>query len=127
MTRRSDISDLAGRRRFAAVGLAAVAILAAAPAALASHSGELADCGSAGTYTLRATDTGAGTQAPEPGNALVFEEGGSLAVFEVWRDGQLRFSNAGTGQSNNALAEVTCTFTNGAGNYFEITGILTAG
>jgi hypothetical protein len=47
-------------------------------------------------------------------------------VMEVWRDGVLRFSNAATGRANNAISEVTCTFTNGAGNDFAITGVLTA-
>jgi hypothetical protein len=126
MTRRLSITRHAGGRRIAAVGLAAVAVMAAAPAALASHSGEIADCGAAGSYTLHATDTAAGTQAPEPGNVLLFEGGGTLTVQEVWRDGQLRFSNAATGRTKNAVDEVTCTFTNGAGSYFEITGVLTA-
>jgi hypothetical protein len=127
MTHGSRRSHPAGGRHMPAVGLAVAAVLAAAPAVFASHSGEIADCGDAGSYTLHATDTAAGTQAPEPGNVLIFEEGGTLTVMEVWRDGQLRFSNAATGRTKNALDEVTCTFTNGAGNYFEITGVLTAG
>ena len=117
-----------GGRIAAPIAIAAAVLLAAAPAVLASHDGMPVDCGSAGQFTARATQTAAGShQAPEPGNVLVFEEGGSLAAFEVWLNGQLRFSIAGTGRDANAVDEVTCTFSNAAGSYFEITGVLTAG
>jgi hypothetical protein len=41
-------------------------------------------------------------------------------------DGDLRFSEAETGQAHNAVDEFTCTFTIGAGAFFEVTGILNA-
>jgi hypothetical protein len=126
MTRR-PINPGTARRRVAAVTVACIALLGAAPAAFASHDGMPVDCGEAGTFTARATQTAAGShQAPEPGDVLVFEEGGSLTAFEVWLNGQLRFSLADTGRQSNAVSEVTCTFYNAAGAYFEITGVLTA-
>ncbi len=112
--------------RLAVIGLLGAALLSAAPAALASHSGTTVDCGDAGTFTARATQTAAGShQAPEPSSVLIFEEGGSLTVFEFWVNGQRRFQLASTGRAANAVEEVRCSFTNGAGSYFEIVGILT--
>jgi hypothetical protein len=54
----------------------------------------------------------------------VFEEGGVLTAHSVRVDGNLVFSHADAGRSHNALTEVTCSFTIGAGAFFEVTGVL---
>ena len=115
------------RRIGVAIALAALAVTAFAPMALASHGGASVDCGSYGTFTLRVTETGNGSwQAPGPGNVLIFEEGGTLKPLEVWVDGNLRFSNAATGRDQNALTEVQCSFVIGTGQRFVVEGILTS-
>jgi hypothetical protein len=91
----------------------------------ATHAGAIADCGSAGTFTVTAHDNGAGFQSPAPADVLVFEEGGTLAILEFYANGQLLFSNAQTGRANNNLEEVTCSFTTGGGVLFTAIGILT--
>ncbi|MEX0709591.1 MAG: hypothetical protein WD116_00125 [Chloroflexota bacterium] len=108
----------------AAILLASAALALTTPAVLASHSGAKVDCGSAGTYTIRATENGAGFQAPDPSSVLIFEEGGTLMLFEVSVNGQVRFSNALTGRESNAVEETNCSFTIGSGAYFEVVGIL---
>lgn len=124
MTRSARVRD-GSRRTGPAVALAAMALLAFAPSALASHGGATVYCGSAGTYTLKVAETGNGSfQAPAPGSTLLFEEGGGLTVFEVIVDGQLRFSNAVTGREKNGVTEVQCSFEIGSGQHFEVTGIL---
>jgi hypothetical protein len=93
----------------------------------ASHAGVTVDCGDAGSFTARAVQTAAGDhQAPEPSSITVFEEGGTLTVMSLVVNGQPRFAIAATGLSNNAVTEVTCSYTTGAGLLFEVTGILTA-
>ena len=114
------------RPRLAAIAFAITALIASAPAAFGSHAEETLDCGSAGTFVMRATETGAGDhQAPEPSSVLLLEGGGALTVLEFWVNGQLRFANASTGRGNNAVTEVTCSFRNEAGMLFEVNGILT--
>ena len=118
----------AAHPRFAAAGFAVIALLVAAPAAFASHADETLDCGSAGSFVMRATQTAAGDhQAPEPSSVLLLEGGGVLTVSEFRVNGQLRFANASTGRANNAVTEVECSFLNEAGVLFNVTGILTAG
>ena len=108
------------------MALAAIAVTAFAPMALASHGGATVDCGTYGTFTLNVTETGNGSwQAPGPGDMLLFEEGGGLKPLEVWVDGSLRFSNAAVGRVNNAITEVACTFVIGTGQTFYVEGILT--
>src|SRR5688500_7957465 len=98
------------RRMGVAIALAALAVTAFAPLALASHGGATVDCGSSGTFTLRVTETGNGDwQAPGPFDMLLFEEGGAFKPLEVWVNGSLRFSNAAIGRDQNALTEVQCT------------------
>jgi hypothetical protein len=112
-------------RRLAALALALVALAAAGTPALASHAGTTVDCGSAGTFTVRAMQTAAGDhQAPEPSSIIVFREGGALTVFEFRVNGVLRFTLADRGRQQNALDEVTCSFENEAGARFQVTGIL---
>jgi hypothetical protein len=93
----------------------------------ASHAGAIADCGSAGTFTVRAQDNSADFQSPAPDKLVLFEEGRALTVLELSVDGQLIFSRAETGRTNNSRQEVTCSFTLGAGPLFTVTGILSAG
>jgi hypothetical protein len=106
----------------------AALMIAGLPArTLASHSGVIVNCGDAGTFTARATQTAAGDhQAPEPSSITVFEEGGTLTVHELRVNGVLRFSLATAGRANNAVEEVECWYVTGAGLLFEVTGILTA-
>ena len=94
--------------------------------ALASHAGAEVPCDNGGHFTIRAAENSAGFQSPTPFTALVFEEGGVLTVHAVRVDGQPLFSHAETGRATNALTEVTCSFTIGTGESFEVTGILNA-
>jgi hypothetical protein len=91
----------------------------------AHHKGAAVDCGSAGTFTLRAQQTsGLGDlQAPGPADVILFEEGGVLAIFRFVEDGHVLFDNAATGAAMNNLDEVTCTFQIGDSE-IEVTGIL---
>jgi hypothetical protein len=99
--------------------------------AVAGHDDETATCTSGTTvttFTIRATANSAGFESPNPFNVLVFEEGAVLTAHTVRLNGNLLFSHAVTGRTQNALTEVTCTFTvgpgMGAGSVFEVTGIL---
>jgi hypothetical protein len=94
--------------------------------ASASHAGALVTCDNGDTFTIRAVDNGAGFQSPGPGDVLIFEEGGVLTILRASVDGNLQFSFAETGRARNAIDEVTCSFTIGAGAFFEVTGVLTA-
>lgn len=115
------------RRVTVAIVAGALTVLALAPATLASHLGATVDCGSDGTYTIRATETGNGSwQAPGPLDILLFEEGGTFIPLEVWVNGNLRFSNALVGREMNALTEVQCSFQIGTGQLFEVEGLLVA-
>jgi hypothetical protein len=118
MSRRRAITLLT---TIALVGLATFA----GPAA-GSHAGALADCGTAGTFTVKATDNAAGSQSPTPFTAVVFEGGGVLTVQEISRNGQLLFTRASNGRARNSLTEVTCSFTSLSDGTFTVTGILTA-
>jgi hypothetical protein len=113
------------RPRITALVVGALVIGTFAQPAGASHAGAIVDCGSAGTFTLRAHDNGAGFQSPGPADVLVFEEGGTLAILEFYVNGELSFSNAETGRAHNNLEEVTCSFTSGGGVAFTAIGILT--
>lgn len=92
--------------------------------ALASHAGATVTCDSGGPFTLRAAENSAGFQSPNPFNVLIFEEGGVLAIRSVRVNGNLLYSHPETGRVNNALTEVSCSFTIGAGAFFQVTGIL---
>jgi hypothetical protein len=106
----------------------ALAVLAFAQPAGASHAGAIADCGSAGTFTVKAQDNSAGFQSPAPDKVVLFEEGGSLTILEFYVNGQLFFSLAQTGRATNNVDEVTCSFTNAdPGETFTAVGVLTAG
>ena len=113
-------------------GIALVALAAAlglggdVRPASANHKGARVDCGSAGTFTIRAQQTPAmgGLQAPLPNNVLIFEEGRRLTVFRFVEDGQVLVDVAGTGRARNRGDEVTCTFQLD-GRAIEVTGILT--
>lgn len=100
-----------------------VVLGALAQPAAASHGGAIADCGAAGTFTLRTTETAAGFQSPGPNAHLLFEEGGTLSVLRVYRDGVLVWDPAAVGREANALDEVTCSFELANGVDLEITGI----
>jgi len=96
--------------------------------ASAFHIGAEVDCGSAGTFHIKATQTGAGPgiQAPYPWTTIVFEEGGVLTVFKYVENDQVLYDRNETGREMNNLNEVTCTFfiPTREGN-IEVTGILT--
>jgi hypothetical protein len=106
--------------------VAAMGVGVCVPPASANHKGATIDCGSAGTFTIKAQQTPAqgGIQAPFPHTVILFEEGGLVTVFEFVVDGQVVFNNAETGQETNNVNEVTCTFTLD-GRVIEVTGILT--
>jgi hypothetical protein len=103
-----------------------VALGGVAGPAVASHAGATANCGGAGTFTVKAAENSAGFQSPFPTSVIVFEEGGVLTVHEVSRDGQLLVTRADTGRENDNLTEITCSFTTGSDGTFTVTGILTA-
>jgi hypothetical protein len=113
------------RRVFIPLAAVAVAAVGLVPgSALASHAGAQVTCDSGDSFTLRAVDNGAGFQSPTPFRALVFEEGGVLTVHSVSVDGAVLFSHADVGRARNAVSEVTCSFTIGAGAFFEVRGIM---
>jgi hypothetical protein len=115
------------RRGIAASLFFMVMLFAAfAPSAGASHAGAIADCGSAGTFTVKATTNSAGFQSPTPFTAILFEEGGVLTAHQVVVNGELLFTRAVNGAQRNNVTEVTCSFTTGAGDDFIVTGILAA-
>ena len=99
------------RRRLALVGLVTLAwVSLLAPPAAALHNGATVDCGDAGTFTINAQPNGAGFEAPPPGDVLRFEEGGVLTIMQIIIDDEVVFDPAAVGRANNALEEVTCTF-----------------
>lgn len=114
------------RRRIAVVGSVALAFVAvlAQPAA-AVHEGAIVNCGSAGTFTLETTSTGAGFASPPFTALLRFEEGGTLSVLTTSFDGVLVWNPAAVGRDANAVDEATCSFTLRNGVLVEITGVLT--
>jgi hypothetical protein len=91
----------------------------------ASHAGAIANCGTSGTFTVKAAENNAGFQSPLPTSVIVFEEGGALTVQQISRDGQLLFTRADMGRVRNSLTEVTCSITTGSDGVFTVTGILT--
>jgi len=122
------------RRGIALVALvAAMGLGAYVQTVGASHAGSTVDCGSAGTFTLKATPTpaGPGTQAPYPWTTILFEEGGVLTVFKFVENGIVAFDKNEPARANNNVDEVTCRFTfrRGPGGSIvanvEVTGILT--
>jgi hypothetical protein len=114
------------RRAATAVACAAASVGLFAGSASASHAGALATCDNGDTFTLRAAENSAGFQSPAPDHVLIFEEGGVLTVSRLSVDGNLVIDRAETGRTSNAVNEVTCSFTLGAGPFFEVTGVLTA-
>src|SRR5215207_3931745 len=115
------------RRVVVGLTAGALVILGACPQpAGATHDGATADCGSAGTFTVKAQDTGAGVQFPDPGKLVLFEGGGALTVLEFYVEGQLVWSAAQTGRASNNVTEVTCSFRNAdPGELFTVVGVLT--
>ena len=108
------------RRVLTAIAATTVGVLAVlAPSAVASHAGATADCGTAGTFTIKATTNMADFQSPAPDKLILFEEGGVLTVRRLYVEGQLVLSR-GTVVPN----ETTCTFTIGAGLTFTAIGTL---
>jgi hypothetical protein len=95
--------------------------------ASAFHAGLTADCGSAGTFTIRATQTAKNPlfQVPTPTSRLLFEEGGGLTVSQLTLNGQVLLDKNETGRANNNVDEVTCTFTDPELGEFGATGVLT--
>jgi hypothetical protein len=113
------------KRAVAALAVVPVAVLAGfAQPAVGSHAGSIVDCGSAGTFTLKAQETGTPIQRPDPAVVTVFEEGGALAILSFSINGELIFTVAETGQANNNIDEVSCSYTTGLGTFIEVTGIL---
>jgi hypothetical protein len=107
---------------FATCAVAALVLLSGT--AFASHAGATVTCSDGGPFTLRAAENSAGFQSPAPFHVLIFEEGGVLAIRSVRVDGNLLYSSAETGSANNALTEVSCSFTIGEGAFFQVTGVL---
>ena len=115
---------MSGRGAMTVLATCVLATVGFCGTALASHAGAEVTCDNGGHFTIRAAENSAGFQSPNPFTALVFEEGGVLAVHTVRVDGDLLFSHAVTGRANNAVTKVTCSFTIGAGAFFEVTGVL---
>jgi hypothetical protein len=113
------------RRSAVATSLTLAALVALAQPAVALHGGAAVDCGDAGTFTIRATPNGAGFEAPVFTGVILFEEGGSLTLEVVYRNGVLQWDDAAVGVAANAIEETTCTFTAANGDYTEVTGVLT--
>ena len=109
------------RRRVvtAIVATTAGVLCAFAPSAVASHAGATADCGTAGTFTIKAQPNNAGFQSPAPDKVILFEEGGVLTVRQLYINGELVLTR-GAAVPN----EVTCSFTIGAGATFTVIGTL---
>jgi hypothetical protein len=98
---------------------AVVAFAAFAPAAGASHAGATADCGTAGTFTIKATTNSADFQSPAPDKLILFEEGGALSVRRLYVNGQLVLTRGAT-----VPHEATCTFTLGDGPTLTVIGTI---
>lgn len=105
-------------------GLLAIIGLLAQPAA-ALHGGAIADCGDAGTLTVRATPNAAGFESPLFNGVLLFEEGGTLSLMIVSLDGVVAWDDAAVGVTANAVEEVTCSFELANGVDVEATGVHT--
>jgi hypothetical protein len=97
----------------------------AAESAAANHRGAVADCGIAGTFTVRATPNGAGFESPPFGDVLLFAEGGTLSVLRLSVDGQVTWEAAAVGRARNNVEEVTCSFTLANGVEVQATGVFT--
>ena len=98
---------------------AVLALAAFASPAGASHAGATADCGTAGTFTLKATPNRADFQSPAPDKVILFEEGGVLSVRQLYVNGELVVTRGAT-----VPHEATCTFTLGAGDTFTVVGTI---
>lgn len=116
------------RRRLGIAGVVALASVAlvAAPVA-AFHEGAVADCGDAGTFTLRSQHNEGGFSSPPVNSMLQFEGGGTLSQLQAYQNGVLVWDPAATGMASNNLDEVTCSFTMSNGVDLVITGIYTPG
>ena len=114
-------------RAATAVACAAASLGLFAGSASASHAGATATC-NGDTFTLRAAENSAGFQSPAPDHVIIFEEGGVLTVFRLSVNGTPVIDRAETGQAENAVNEVTCSFTLGDPPFplFEVTGVLNA-
>jgi len=116
------------RHKMAVAGFVAIAwvgLLAQPVAAL--HTGAIVDCGSAGTFTIKTSTTGAGIFPPSFFDVIVFEEHGTLTVHSVSINGQLIVEVATVGRLQGNAEWATCSFTLANGDDVEITGVLTAG
>src|SRR5262245_51230695 len=118
------------RGKLALAGLCASAVLVvgAQPAA-AIHQGATLDCGSAGTFTLKATDTGAGLFPPSFFQVeLLLRDGhqvGTMVPFQVYVNGSLQTISTGAANavgSQHGLS--TCSFTGSDGSQVVLIGIL---
>lgn len=109
-----------GQRRLMPMICSAVMAFAAfASPAGASHAGATADCGTAGTFTVKATTNSADFQSPAPDKLILFEEGGVLTVRQLYVNGELVLTRGAT-----VPHEATCTFTIGAGATFTVIGTI---
>jgi hypothetical protein len=109
-----------GQRRLMPMCFSAVMAFAAfASPAGASHAGATADCGTAGTFTVKATTNSAEFQSPAPDKLVLFEEGGALSVRRLYVNGQLVLTRGAT-----VPHEATCTFTLGDGPTLTVIGTL---
>jgi len=107
------------RRLMPMICSAAVAFAAFVSPAGASHAGATADCGTAGTFTVKATTNSADFQSPAPDKVVLFEEGGVLSVRQLYVNGELVLTRGAT-----VPHEATCTFTIGAGPTFTVIGTI---
>lgn len=73
-------SHALGRRAAVIVAVTVIAVGILTRSVGASHAGEVADCGPAGTFTIEAMVNGAGFESPPPDGVLRFEEGATLTL-----------------------------------------------
>jgi hypothetical protein len=117
-----------GKLALAGLFAAAVLVIGAQPAA-AIHQGATLDCASAGTFTLKAADTGAGLFPPSffqvellTRNGVVV---GTMVPFQVYVNGSLQTIPTGAADavgSQHGLS--TCSFTGSDGSQVVLIGIL---
>jgi hypothetical protein len=120
------------RRRMAIAGLLATASLGllAQPAAAIHHNATL-DCGSAGTFTIKTAETGAGLFPPSFVQVdLLTQDGkkvGTLVPFAISINGQ-PLELVGGSHAADAVGDqvgfATCSFTGSNGDYVVLQGIL---
>jgi len=118
------------RGKLALAGFLATGLIGfGAQPALAIHQGATVDCGSAGTFTLKAAETGAGLFPPSFFQVDLLRTNGTpagtMVPFQVYVNGVLQSIDTG---ADDALADhlglSTCSFTGSDGTQVVLIGVL---